>query len=120
MGDYIEYITKDLNVEALYKPFILKTENIDVALQWFETDDSSLNSWCNSSPTIEGGTHLKGLISVISKGFDQWAKKKVYRAEDLRTGLYGAINIRIAGPEFDSQTKEKLMNAEAEKWLLNK
>ena len=118
LGDYIEYITKDLNVEALYKPFILKTENIDVALQWFETDDSSLNSWCNSSPTVEGGTHLKGLISVISKGFEQWAKKKVYKAEDLRTGLYGAINIRIAGPEFDSQTKEKLMNAEAEKMVI--
>ena len=118
LGDYIEYITKDLEVESLYKPFIMKTENVDVALQWFETDDSSLNSWCNSSPTIEGGTHLKGLITVISKGFEQFAKKKLYKAEDLRTGLYGAINIRISGPEFDSQTKEKLMNAEAEKMVI--
>ena len=42
----------------------------------------------------------------------------VYRAEDLRSGLYGAINIRIAGPEFDSKTKEKLMNAEAEKIVI--
>ena len=117
--DYINWKTKDLNCEALYKPFILKTENVDVALQWFETDEGDLASWCNTSPTIEGGTHLKGLINVINKGFDNLVKKKNYKAEDLRTGLYGAINYRTTSPVFDSQTKEKLINAEAEKLVMD-
>ena len=117
--DYINWKTKDLNCEALYKPFIIKTENVDVALQWFETDEGDLASWCNTSPTIEGGTHLKGLINVINKGFDNLVKKKNYKAEDLRTGLYGAINYRTTSPVFDSQTKEKLINAEAEKLVMD-
>lgn len=116
--DYIQWKTKDLNCEPLYKPFIIKTENCDIALQWFETEDGDLSSWCNTSPTIEGGTHYKGLINVINKGFDNLVKKKNYKPEDLRTGLYGAINFRIAGPQFDSQTKEKLINPEAEKFVM--
>lgn len=116
--DYINWKTKDLNCEALYKPFILKTENVDVVLQWFETDEGDVASWCNTSPTIEGGTHLKGLINVINKGFDNLVKKKNYKAEDLRTGLYGAINYRTTSPVFDSQTKEKLINIEAEKLVM--
>lgn len=116
--DYINWKTKDLNVEPLNKPFIIKTENCDVALQWFETDESDLASWCNTSPTVEGGTHFRGLLNVITKGFDNLVKKKTYKPEDLRTGLYGAINFRIAGPQFDSQTKEKLINPEAEKLVM--
>lgn len=116
--DYIEWKTKDLNCEALYKPFIIKTENCDVALQWFENEESDLASWCNTSPTIEGGTHYKGLLNVIYKGFENLVKKKGYKPEDLRTGLYGAINFRIASPQFDSQTKEKLINPEAEKLVM--
>jgi len=119
LADYIQWKTKDLNCEPLYKPFIIKTENCDVALQWFETEDSDLASWCNTSPTIEGGTHYKGLLNVINKGFDNLVKKKSYKPEDLRTGLYGAINFRIASPQFDSQTKEKLINPEAEKLVMD-
>lgn len=117
--DYIQYITKDLECEPLNKPFILKTANVDVALQWFESDDTNLNSWCNTSPTIEGGTHLQGLINVINKGFDSLVKKKGYKSEDLRMGLFGAINIKIAQPHFDSQTKEKLISAEATKLVMD-
>ena len=119
LSDYIDYITKDLNCEPLNKPFILKTENIDVALQWFEYDNSNLQSWCNTSPTIEGGTHLQGLINVINKGFDSLVKKKGYKPEDLRIGLFGAINIKIAQPHFDSQTKEKLISPEATKMVMD-
>lgn len=118
LTDYIKYITKDLDCEPLYKPFIARTANVDVVLQWLETDESNLNSWCNSSPTIEGGTHLKGLLTVINKGFDALVKKKTYKPEDLRVGLYGAINVKINQPQFDSQTKEKLMNPQAEKIVI--
>lgn len=115
LTDYIKWKTKDLNSEPLYKPFICNTENVNVVLQWFESDEGDLSSWCNTSPTLEGGTHLNALLKVIAKAFDNAAKKKNYRPEDLRTGLFGALNIRISTPQFDSQTKEKLINPEAEK-----
>lgn len=118
LSDYLQYITKDLNCEPLNKPFILKTENCDVALQWFESDDSILESWCNSSRTSDGGTHLQGLINVINKCFDNMVKKKEYKSEDLRIGLYGALNFRISQPQFQSQTKEKLINPEATKLVM--
>ena len=119
LEDYIKWRTKDLTCEPLYKPFIIKTDNVDLALQWFESDENDLVSWCNTSPTLEGGTHLSGLIKVINKAFDSFAKKKNYKPEDLRTGLYGAINYRTSGPQFDSQTKEKLINADAEKIIMD-
>ena len=119
LEDYIKWRTKDLTCEPLYKPFIIKTDNVDLALQWFESDENDLVSWCNTSPTLEGGTHLSGLIKVINKAFDSFAKKKNYKSEDLRTGLYGAINYRTSGPQFDSQTKEKLINADAEKIIMD-
>lgn len=115
LEDYLTWTTKDLQCEPLNKPFIFSSHNVDVALQWFENDEGKIESWCNSSPTVEGGTHLSGLLKVISKGFEDYAKKKNYKPEDLRTGLYGALNIKIKQPKFDSQTKEKLISPEAEK-----
>lgn len=125
--DFVKKITSstDENGESTEKfenlgnPFIFSNEQIDVALQWFESDSSNLTSWVNSNKTIEGGTHLNGLIRLITTSFGDFAKKKNYKPEDLRVGLYGGLNIKIAEPQFDSQTKEKLINPEADKMVFD-
>ena len=125
--DFVKKITSstDENGESTEKfenlgnPFIFSNEQVDVALQWFESEDSNLTSWVNSNKTIEGGTHLNGLIRLITTSFGDFAKKKNYKPEDLRVGLYGGLNIKIAEPQFDSQTKEKLINPEADKMVFD-
>lgn len=125
--DFVKKITSSIDengestekFENLGNPFIFSNEQVDVALQWFESDDSNLTSWVNSNKTIEGGTHLNGLIRLITTSFGDFAKKKNYKPEDLRVGLYGGLNIKIAEPQFDSQTKEKLINPEADKMVFD-
>ena len=125
--DFVKKITSSTNengestekFENLGNPFVFSNEQVDVALQWFESDDSNLTSWVNSNKTIEGGTHLNGLIRLITTSFGDFAKKKNYKPEDLRVGLYGGLNIKIAEPQFDSQTKEKLINPEADKMVFD-
>lgn len=125
--DFVKKITSstDENGESTEKfenlgnPFIFSNEQVDIALQWFESDASNLTSWVNSNKTIEGGTHLNGLIRLITTSFGDFAKKKNYKPEDLRVGLYGGLNIKIAEPQFDSQTKEKLINPEADKMVFD-
>jgi len=112
LSDYINKLTND-SYEAIKEPFVIKTDNVDLILQWFETDKTDVKSWCNSSLTIEGGTHLNTIYQMITKEFSEYAKKKDFKAEDLRAGLFGAINIKIQSPQFDSQTKEKLISPEA-------
>jgi len=114
--DYINKITnsiQDGSFEAIREPFVIKTDNVDLILQWFETDKSDFKSWCNSSLTIEGGTHLNAVYQMITREFSEYAKKKDFKPEDLRAGLFGALNIKIPSPQFDSQTKEKLISPEA-------
>lgn len=116
--DFITKITTkygEQKFENLGKPFSFKNETVDVCLQWFESDDTNLTSWVNSSKTVEGGTHVDGLVKVITNCFGKLAKKKNYKPEDLRVGLYGGLNYRVAEPQFDSQTKEKLINPDATK-----
>lgn len=125
--DFVKKITSSIDengestekFENLGNPFIFSNEQVDIALQWFESDDSNLTSWVNSNKTIEGGTHLNGLIRLITTSFGDFAKKKNYKPEDLRVGLYGGLNIKIAEPQFDSQTKEKLINPEADKMVFD-
>ena len=116
--DFVKSLTykeDDSKYEELGKPFIFKNQTVDVVLQWFESDSSNLTTWVNSNKTIEGGTHLNGLIRLINTAFGNFARKKNYKSEDLRVGLYGGLNLKIAEPQFDSQTKEKLINSNADK-----
>ena len=116
--DFVKSLTykeDDSKYEELGKPFIFKNQTVDVVLQWFESDSSNLTTWVNSNKTIEGGTHLNGLIRLINTAFGNFARKKNYKSEDLRVGLYGGLNLKISEPQFDSQTKEKLINSNADK-----
>ena len=116
--DFVKSLTykeDDSKYEELGKPFIFKNQTVDVVLQWFESDSSNLTTWVNSNKTIEGGTHLNGLIRLINTAFGNFARKKNYKSEDLRVGLYGGLNLKISEPQFDSQTKEKLINLNADK-----
>lgn len=103
------------------KPFLYKSENLEVALNWIRNESitgCSINSYVNISFTSEGGTHLDGLRRVVLKVLRGKTEEKV-EADDLMEGLVGAIHWKMVNPVYAGQTKDKLTNAEVTKEVIN-
>lgn len=105
----------EVKAEPMADSFTVQTPQLDIVLQWSTHDEEYLYSYCNAVETVEGGTHLNGLNKAIAEVLGEYAgaRSSKYRAEDLRYGLVGALNVKLASPAFTSQTKEKLKTAEA-------
>jgi len=93
---------------------------IEVALQWTSSYDESIHAFANNINTIDGGTHLTGFKSTLTKFMNDYGRdKKILkksdnnlRGEDIREGLVSIISVKIPNPEFEGQTKTKLGNPE--------
>ena len=83
--------------------------------------DGFVNSYCNTVPTPEGGTHEAGLRAALTKGLKAYAelagakKANVITAEDVLGTAGGLLSVFVRNPEFQGQTKDKLATAEAQK-----
>ncbi|MDO5696249.1 MAG: DNA topoisomerase (ATP-hydrolyzing) subunit B [Eubacteriales bacterium] len=94
---------------------------VEVALQHNTSYNEGLYSFVNNITTPEGGTHLSGFRSALTKSFNEYARKnKLLKpnednlsGEDIREGLTAIISIKIQDPQFEGQTKQKLGNANA-------
>jgi DNA gyrase/topoisomerase IV subunit B len=117
--DYIGVLQTETKSDLLGESFVIQTDDLDVVLQWSSYPDEWIYSYVNASPTVNGGTHLNGLRRAITDAITPHAgaRSKNFRPQDLRSGLLGAINIRMNYKElrFDSQTKNRLISREAEK-----
>ena len=93
---------------------------IEVAMQWTGSYDESIHAFANNINTVDGGTHLTGFKSTLTKFLNEYGRdKKIIkkddsnlRGEDIREGLVCIISIKIPNPEFEGQTKTKLGNPE--------
>ncbi|HTS19070.1 MAG TPA: DNA topoisomerase (ATP-hydrolyzing) subunit B [Verrucomicrobiae bacterium] len=94
----------------------------EVALQYNEGYNESLYSYANNINTIEGGTHLSGFRSALTKAVNQYSrsnnllkeKDPSLTGDDLREGLTAVISVKVPNPQFEGQTKTKLGNGEVE------
>jgi topoisomerase IV subunit B len=93
--------------------------SVEWALAWFGGGDGFINSYCNTVPTPEGGTHEQGLRSGLSRSLRSYAELKnnkraaVVTADDIMASAGAMLSVFIREPEFQGQTKEKLSTAEA-------
>ena len=95
---------------------------LEVAMQYNDSYTENLFSFANNINTIEGGTHLVGFKSAITRAMNQYASqnnllkdmKENPVGEDVREGLTAVISIKIPDPQFEGQTKAKLGNSEVE------
>ena len=112
---------KDLKIdEVLY--FTGKKHNIEVeiAMQYINDFTESIISYCNNINTIEGGTHVSGLKTALTRIINQYArelgtlkeKDDNFEGRDVRSGLTAIISIRHPNPQYEGQTKTKLGNSE--------
>jgi DNA gyrase subunit B len=125
-GGVVEFVTfLNKGKEAVYNPpvyFVAEKEHtyVEISLQHCrEYYDENIFSYVNCIRTREGGTHLVGFKSALTKALNNYAKKnnilkenEVLAGEDVREGLTAVINLRIPNPQFEGQTKTKLGNSE--------
>src|SRR6266850_1904484 len=94
----------------------------EVAIQYNDGYNESLYAYANNINTTEGGTHLSGFRSALTKAVNQYAKNNNLLKEkdpsltgdDLREGLTAVISVKVPNPQFEGQTKTKLGNGEVE------
>lgn len=122
---FVEYLNK--NKEALHKKVIYfegakDDVTCEIALQYNDGYSENIFSFVNNINTIEGGTHLSGFKSALTRVVNQYCKNKnmlkesdvSIAGEDIREGLTVVISVKVPNPQFEGQTKTKLGNSEVE------
>ena len=116
----LDLLENKLEHEPLYEIIHYKTENLEFAFCHTNSSGENYYSFVNSQYTNDGGTHLMAFREGIVKGINELAPKdKQFDSDDIRSGITGAIAIRIPDPVFESQTKNRLGNNEVRTPIVN-
>lgn len=109
----LDLVDDKLESNALYEVISYKSENLSFAFCHTNSSSENYYSFVNTQYTVDGGTHLSAFKEGVVKGINEMAPKdKVYEADDVRAGLFGAIAYRMNDPQFESQTKNKLTSTD--------
>jgi len=129
LKDYIDYLNE--NKTPIHSPILInKKERIDesngdvevnIVIQYTDSYSESIYSFANNIFTAEGGTHVTGFRSGVTKAINDYFKTKQngqgdnndvanFSGDDVREGITAIINIKLPNPVFEGQTKNKLMN----------
>ncbi len=124
IAELVEHLNenKDSIGPAIY---FLKTREdvqVEIALQYNQTYNETVLSFANNVHTKEGGTHLSGFRTALTRVINQYARKSGaikekdpnLSGDDVREGLTAVISVRLFKPQFEGQTKAKLGNSEVE------
>jgi DNA gyrase subunit B len=119
--DFVRYLNQ--NKDAIQKKVVFfEGESdegaVEVALQWNASYQESVFSFANNINTHEGGSHLSGFRSALTRTLNRYAREKGHlkekdknlEGEDVREGLTAVISVKLADPQFEGQTKTKLGN----------
>jgi DNA gyrase subunit B/topoisomerase-4 subunit B len=107
----LDLIAEETSGEQLYAPLHFRDKMLELAFVHTNRFSEDYFSFVNGQFTADGGTHLSAFREGVLKAVNEFAKGK-FEGEDVREGLIGAIAIRLKEPMFESQTKNKLGNAE--------
>ena len=121
--ELVSYLNR--NKEVLHEsPIYVEGEKdgiiAEIALQYNDGYNENLYSFANNIDTIEGGTHLAGFKSALTRAINDYAKRfghikdndKNLSGDDAREGLTAVVSVKISEPQFEGQTKTKLGNSE--------
>ena len=122
---FVEYLNKrkePLHEQPIYFEATRDRVIVEVAMQWNQGYQENIFSFANNINTRDGGTHLSGFKSAITRTINQYAQTKELlkkltaqpEGEDVREGLTAVISVKLPNPQFEGQTKGKLGNSEVE------
>ena len=117
---FVEHLDKNKKVisPVIYIEKHKNGTTVEVAIQYTTDYAETVFSFCNNINTHEGGTHLSGFKTALTRCINQYSEKKgllqgkKLSSEDVREGLTAIISIKIPQPQFEGQTKTKLGNSE--------
>jgi len=117
---YLNRNRKVLHDEVVYANERDNGVGIEVAIQYTDSYARSMYAFANTIHTVDGGSHLTGLRSGLTRIINDYARKEGvlrdkdpnFTGEDVREGLTAIVSVKHPDPQFESQTKVKLMNAE--------
>ena len=121
---FVEYLNEGKETTHKDVVFFEKEEGgivVEAAMQYNNGYNENVFSFANNINTIEGGTHLFGFRSALTRTFNAYAKKenilkgdRMPQGEDIREGLTAVISVKLPEPQFEGQTKTKLGNREVQ------
>ncbi len=124
---FVHYLNRSR--EVLHPVFYVEKEiehvGIETAVQFTDAYSESVFSFANTINTIDGGTHLTGLRTAITRVINDYARRTNllkeadpnFTGDDTREGMTAIVSIKHPDPQFESQTKVKLMNAEVQTYV---
>jgi DNA gyrase subunit B len=122
--EYITYMNREkqpLHEEIIYVSGERNNVQVEVALQWcVDAYSDNILGFANNIRTVDGGTHMEGLKTVLTRTMNNIARKRNklkdhesnLGGENVREGLTAVISVKVPDPEFEGQTKTKLGNTE--------
>ena len=126
--EFVEFLNKNrtvVNEKPIYMTGAVETRpgaviDVEIALQWNDGYAETTYSFANNINTTEGGTHLSGFRSALTRTINQYASKtnladklaESVTGDDIREGMTAVISVKIPQPQFEGQTKAKLGNTE--------
>ena len=126
IADYVSYLASTRSNVYPSKPFFFDNKsgkvNVQIAFQYSEDDDEAIYTYANNIYTSDGGTHLSGFKTCITRVVNQFArsssvlkeKDNNLTGEDIREGIVAIVSVRLPQPQFEGQTKGKLGSQEVE------
>lgn len=127
INSFVRYLNRN---RAPLHPVVYVEKEIDAigieaAIQYTDSYTESVYSFANTINTVDGGTHLTGLRSALTRVVNDFARKNNllkdsdpnFSGDDTREGLTAIVSIKHPDPQFESQTKVKLMNAEVQTFV---
>ncbi len=121
---YVEKLNE--GKEPLHKPiYFHRTRDdvdVEIAIQYNDGIHENIVSYVNAIHTVEGGTHLSGFKTAVTRVINNYAfsnglrkeKERNFTGEEVREGMTAVINLKLLNPQFEGQTKTKLGNSEVE------
>jgi DNA gyrase subunit B len=109
-----------IHADVIYLQGTRDGVDIEIALQWNEGYAENVYAFANNINTIEGGTHLSGFRSALTRTINAYAvangvlkkDEEALQGEDVREGLTAVVSVKVPEPQFEGQTKTKLGNSE--------
>ena len=130
--DYVKHLNSTKKVEVVH-PEVIDFESedtnrkisVEIALQWTTAYSESVYTFANTISTTEGGTHEEGFRAAMTSLINRYAREKNILKEkdenltgdDIREGLTAVISVKLGEPQFEGQTKTKLGNTEAKRFV---
>ena len=120
--EFVKWVNKSkevLHTKPIYFKKEMKGLEMEISIQYNSTYQENIFGFVNTINTVEGGTHISGLKTALTRVINDYGKKKnilkngdTFTGDDVREGLTAIVSIKLADPQFEGQTKSKLGNSE--------